>query len=92
MAHKTTKQQESTIGDIEKLRMSSTFSPVTTVFNSNGHKHSLRMFEWFGRWGICNADKTEIIVDAKNNYLYANVLPNAQVLVAGSPLVGMFIL
>lgn len=83
MAYEVEKRQDHAPDDADALSMACTFSIPITVVDSNGQRHNFRKFEWLGRWGICNADKTKIIVKAKSNYLYVEVLIYAQVLVAG---------
>lgn len=85
MAYEVEKRHVSATDDSDALKTARTFSQSVTVIDSNGQHHSFRKFEWLGgSWGICNADKTKIIVRAKANYLYVKVLDKAKVLIAGS--------
>lgn len=68
------------------LKMAEHFTPVVTVIDqSSGIHYSFRKFLWSGNWGICDANCTKIIVRAKANYLYVDILAYAECLVAGSP-------
>lgn len=83
MAYEVKQRPESATDDSGTLSMARTFSIPITVIDSNGQRHNFRKFEWLGKWGICDAYKTKIIVRAKHDYLYVEVLLFAQVIVAG---------
>ena len=70
----------------DTLKMAEHFTPVTPVIEqSSGTHYSFRKFLWSGNWGICNANCSKIIVRAKANYSYVDILAYAQCLVAGNP-------
>lgn len=66
------------------LLMAEHFTSPTVVIESNDTHHFFRKYLWMGNWGICSMDKRYIFVPAKPNYLYADILVDAQVLIAGS--------
>lgn len=70
------------------LAMAESISPVTTIVDHTGKPYGFRKFVWSGRVGICNANMTQIIVQAKPNYLYVDFLVYAKVLIAGNPQTG----
>lgn len=70
----------------DTLKMAEQFTPIINVIEqSSGTRYSFRKFLWSGNWGICNANCTKIIVRAKPNYLYVDILVYAECLVAGNP-------
>ena len=85
MEHITLSNHEIATRDSEALKLAEHFSPVTTIIEQLSRKHySFRKFLWMGNWGICNAEKTKIIVKAKAGYLTVEILTFAQLLIAGS--------
>lgn len=75
--------------DYETLKFAEYFSGVTTIIESlSGRHYSFRKFLWLGNWGICNAEKTKILVKAKANYSTVEILVFAQLLIAGNQNIG----
>lgn len=70
------------------LKMAEHISDPITIIDHAGAPHGFRKFLWLGKRGIANANSTEVIVPAKANYLYAEILTYAQVLIAGDPHIG----
>lgn len=84
MAHQVEKQQGFATDSSDALSMVRNFSRPITVIDSTGQHHSFQKFEWLGRWGICNAAKTQIFVKAQSDYHYVDVLVSPQRLIAGN--------
>lgn len=67
------------------LQMAEHISTPVTIFDHIGRPYCFRKFLWLGNWGIANANGTKVIVPAKANYLQAEILVFAKVLIAGNP-------
>ncbi|MCI9246842.1 MAG: hypothetical protein HFJ30_06980 [Clostridia bacterium] len=76
---------ESAFRDREWLSFARNFTPIVIVIErGTGRSYGLCTYQCMDGWGICNAERTRIIVPERKQYHSAKILANAQLLIAGS--------
>lgn len=88
MKRTESKYQEGILQDHDMLeRFAEHFTSVTTVVEqSTGTHYRFRKYLLMGKWGICNAEKNQKILD--NKYITVEVLSYLQLLVGRNADVG----